>query len=165
VIERIADVPLVQLDPLRLLNLEHDRDAPDLDFAGFGWGRAREIDLASPRGRTRVHDVLVLALHSADVQPDGDDVLLELELEEQVVRAPLQRLLALRLPALLGVERDVVLALCNPRSVRIAAPPRLGARTLHYADGDVLSWLDRDADGDHIRLDADDWHIAREGQG
>jgi len=162
VIERIADVPLVQLDPLRLLNLDRDRDAPDLDFAGFGWARAREIDLASPRGRVRVRDALVLALHSADEQPDDGDVLLELELADQVVRAPLRRFLAARLPELLGSEAEVVLALCNPKAVRIAAPVGLGARRLHYADGDVLSWLDRDDGGDHIRLDADDWHVAKE---
>jgi hypothetical protein len=99
---------------------------------------------------------LVLALHSADEQVDPDDIELELDVDGEVVRAPLSKVLAVHLP-LLPAAPELVLALCNPAEVVVRRPPLVSGR-IHYARGDVTSWLDRDADGgEHIRLAARSW--------
>ncbi len=172
----LAALPFPRRGALELLNLQADpgggrREVPDHDFAGFGYGRVRDLVLADDDGQERsLAAALVLALHSSDDQPDqGEEVELEFDLpdpdderETLSVLAPLSRFLEARLPALLDEVDDVVLALCNPRSVDVARPASLGPRRLHYAHGDVVSWLDLDDDGPaRIRLAARSWHVLR----
>ena len=60
--------PVCERDPLELLNLHVDRDEPDPDYTGFGYGRLALVHLAErERGRRiDVCDALVVALHSAE---------------------------------------------------------------------------------------------------
>lgn len=169
----LAELPFDRYEPLALLGLRPGPDGrwrrePDPDYAVFGWAEADAVVLESDDGtRQRVEPVLVLALHSTD-EPAPDDAVIELELDlpdpagvaaPLVVRAPLDRFLAAWLPRLPQAPPHVVLALCNPRRLDPARPPELGARTLHYAHGDVLSWLDaHDGAPSEIRLHAPTWH-------
>ena len=92
----------------------------------------------------------LLALTHERVAPDGD-----------YAGFGWCRLDAVVLPLLLArlpTSSDVVLALCNPGQVSIAAPP--GAPRLHYGLGDVTSWLDHEPDGPRVRLSARRWEIA-----
>ncbi len=166
-ITRIAEIPFPRLAAHVLLHVDDpERLSPDLTFAGFGHGVVGPLELAAPRQRSIVLErALVLALHTSEIPPpDASEIELEFELEtedEQLtsVLVPLDGFLAVKLPTLLGCERDVVLALCNPLRLAPARPAVLGERTLHYAWGDVLSWLDRDAwGGEQFRLSADAWH-------
>lgn len=171
-LERLAQVPLPRLDPLVLLNLHVDaqgrrRDQPDLDFEGYGVAVAPGLVLEADDGtRIDLPAALVLALHSADEQPEGPGIELELDVpdpaggEPLTVLAPLGAFLRAHLPALPREPSDVVLALCNPRSASVERPESLDAlRHLHYAHGDVLSWLDVHDDGrTQIRLRAHSWH-------
>lgn len=129
-----------------LLHFEDERDAPDPDYAGYGWARVDELWLDDQR----VTDALVLALHSAD---DGeampDDIELEFELPDAApVSVPAEMFLDKWLPELPRAS-SVVLALCNPHRAALRKPA--GVETLYYANGDVESWLDRDG-VDRIRL-------------
>src|SRR5262249_40390109 len=106
---------------------------------------------------------LVVALHSADDQPEGDDVELLFELPDQSVLVPLSKWIPIVLPTL-PPSSELVLALCNPRAVRIGAPTSPGHAVVHYALGDVTSWLDYPdglPDG-RVRLSARRWCIAGE---
>ena len=58
--------------------------------------------------------------------------------------APLSAFLAVWLPRIRGDERAVVLALCNPHEALIRGPAASAGAPLHYALGDVESWLDPD---------------------
>jgi hypothetical protein len=168
----LAELPFDRHEPLALLGLQAGADGrwrrePDPDYAVFGWAEADVVVLEAGDGtRQRVEHVLVLALHSTDV-PSPDDTVIELELdlpdpdgaEPLVIRAPLDRFLSAWLPRLPATAPHVVLALCNPRHLDPARPPELGARHLHYAYGDVLSWLDTHDDAPpEIRLHAHTWH-------
>lgn len=171
-LDRLAQVPLPRLDPLVLLNLQPDaqgqrRDQPDHDYEGYGVAVVPALVLESDDGtRTELSSALVLALHSADEQPEGPGIELELDMpdpaggEPLTVLAPLDAFLRAHLPTLPGEPPHVVLALCNPRSASVERPESLDAlRRLHYAHGDVLSWLDVHDDGHtQIRLRAHSWH-------
>jgi hypothetical protein len=159
-ITRLADLPIVEREPLELLALRHERLAVDRDYAGFGWAWVDGLELSAPaRPSVVLPRALVLALHSADEQVDDDDVELEFEVGAEIVRAPLSRVLAVKLPALPSFD-ELVLALCNPGRVAVRSPAGTAGR-IHYGLGDVTSWLDRDADGrEHIRLAARSWAIA-----
>jgi len=165
-ITRLAELPIHEREPLELLALTHERLAVDRDYAGFGWAWVDGLELSAPaRPSLFLSRALVLALHSADEQVDSGDVELEFEVEAEIVRAPLSRVLAVQLPSLPRFD-DLVLALCNPGRVAVRSPAggQPGLRTrgrIHYGLGDVTSWLDRDADGrEHIRLAARGWAIA-----
>jgi hypothetical protein len=94
----------------------------------------------------------VLALHAADDGPAlPADILLEFALPGRPVTALLSAFLA-RWRPLLPPAPAIVLALCNPHRARLAGPPGV-----HYALGAVDSWLDRDDDGERLRLAADTW--------
>lgn len=166
----LVEVPFEHAQPRRLLGLERPRATPDHDYDRYGWTVVRELVLQDDRERRELGWALVLALHSADEpspgpSPDGD---LELELdvpdpeggEPLTVLAPLQAFLAAHLHGLPDDPPDVVLALCNPDAVAIERPPGLDRRRqLHYAHGDVTSWLDVHDDGRAgIRLRATSWH-------
>lgn len=168
----LAEVPLPRLDPLVLLNLQPDAQGrrlvrPDHDFEGYGVAVARGLVLESDDGtREELPAALVLALHSADEQPEGPGIELELDVpdpaggEALTILAPLDAFLRAHLPMLPDEPPEVVLALCNPRSASVERPESLGTlRRLHYAHGDVLSWLDLYDDGrTQIRLRAHSWH-------
>lgn len=159
-ITRIADLPIRQREPLDLLALTVERLCVDRDWAGFGWAWVEPLELAAP-GRPSIvlPRALVLALHSADEQVDADDVELELDVDGEVVRAPLSKVLAVHLP-LMPTAPELVLALCNPAEVAVRRPA-LATGRIHWARGDVTSWLDRDADGgEHIRLAAREWNVS-----
>jgi hypothetical protein len=137
----VADLPF-RARPLReLLNLAVDRDAPDHDYAGYGWARGQHVWLATEQGAPRrVDDALVLALHTADdAEAMPDDIELEFELPDHAPVAVLASLfLAVWLPKLPRDASAVVLALCNPHRAALRAPA-----PLWYAHGDVTSWIDR----------------------
>lgn len=161
-ITRLADLPIHEREPLDLLALTDERLAVDRDYAGFGWAWVDRLELSAPaRPSVWLPRALVLALHSADEQPDPDDVELEFEVDGEVVRAPLSRVLAVEL-ARLPRSDDVVLALCNPGDATVRVPVGVVGREkgtrIHYGLGDVTSWLDHDRDGtEHIRLTARRW--------
>ncbi len=153
----IAELPFHQRPVLELLALDRDRDEPDRDYAGYGWARVEQIWLAAEYAPERlVTDALVLALHSAD---DGEvlaeDVELEFELGARSVTVLASQFLERWLPELPRASA-IVLALCNPHRARLH-PPALVAAPLHYALGEVASWLDPDDRGGRIRLAAPTW--------
>jgi hypothetical protein len=153
-ITKIADIPFVERDAARLLALDVDRVSPDADYAGFGWTAVDEVVLTAPdRGDIVVQRPVVVALHSADEQPDdgGLDLLFEVGDQSLVVglAAFTPHMLA-RLPA----DRPIVLALCNPKRVAIAGRD---AVTIHWAHGDVTSWLDDPTGTPRLRLTARRW--------
>jgi hypothetical protein len=51
--------------------------------------------------------------------------------------------------------------MCNPHRAVIARPPGAGETPVHYAVGDVESWLD--PDGPRLRLRAEAWRSAEAG--
>jgi hypothetical protein len=170
----LAEIPFEREPALALLGLQPGPDGawrrePDCDYAGFGWAEAEVLVLEAADGtRKVVGPALVLALHSTDdPSPDAGVIELELDLHDEaeaeplVIRAPLDRFLDVWLARLPSAAPHVVLALCNPLRLDPARPAALGARQLHYAYGDVLSWLDHlhdDDDPPSIRLHAHTWH-------
>jgi hypothetical protein len=169
----LAELPFVRHPARALLGLRPGPDGrwrrePDHDYARFGWAEVEQLVLEGDDGsRERVGPSLVLALHSTDEpSPDAGVIELELELDAEpeplAIRAPLDRFLDVWLPRLPVVAPHVVLALCNPLHLDPGRPTALGRRHLHYAHGDVLSWLDdhdpRDPDSGSIRLRAHTWH-------
>lgn len=165
-IRSIAELPFREHDPLELLNLLEARDSPVLDDTRFGWCRLGELWLddgsAEPR---RVRDALVLAVHAAE-EPErlADDVELEFFVEEVAkdysVTVLLSKFLEVWLPRVSGGERAIVLAMCNPHRATLARPAIAGATPVHYALGDVDSWLDVVDGRRHVRLAADSWRLA-----
>lgn len=183
----LAELPFRRDEPLALLGLVPGPDGqwrsePDHDYGGFGWAEVEALVLEGDDGSRRtIGPALVLALHSTD-EPSPDDGVIELELELHdvgpdveaepeanpsasdpaeplVIRAPLDRFLDVWLPRLPASAPHVALALCNPLHLDPARPASLGARNLHYAYGDVLSWLDHQGDRPaSIRLRAHAWH-------
>jgi hypothetical protein len=152
-ISAILDLPFHQRPPLELLGIG-ERATIDLEYTGFGWTEVDAIWLEDATGaRALVERPLVLALHAADDGPAiADDILLELDIPGQPVTVMLSAFLARWWPRL-PRRRATVLAVCNPHRARLAAPG-----SLHYGVGAVDSWLDSDADGDHLRLVAEAWH-------
>lgn len=157
----LADVPFERKPTLALLGLEDEqRTEVDREFAGFGWNVLPRVVLADDEQRIDLADALVLALHTPD-EPEPDRAL-ELafvvlhEGEELELRVPWVEFAETRVRPLVDASHgDVVLALCNPEHRRIDRPSWLGTRRLHWADGDVTSWLDPDGT---IRLQATRWH-------
>ncbi|MDX2094126.1 MAG: hypothetical protein SFX73_40220 [Kofleriaceae bacterium] len=151
---KIAALPFHERPLLELLNLHIDRDAPAHDYAGYGWARAEHLWLATHEPAAppvRVDDALVLALHTADDAEALDgDIDLEFELElgpPAAVRASL--FLAQWLPRLPRDPQAIVLALCNPHDATLRLPSEAPA-PLHYAAGDVFSWIDRETREVHL---------------
>ncbi len=156
---KIADLPFRERPLLELLNLNEERDVPQHDYAGYGWALADSVWLGTADGAgIPVDGSLVLALHSPDeAEPRRDDVELLFDLSDGTsVTVPLSRFLEVWLPRLPAAD-SIVLALCNPHRAR---PPYRGQTPLHYAEGDVTSWLDRDQ-GDRVELIADAWGTVR----
>lgn len=152
-IRRIADIPFAEGELLALLALEHDRTTPDLDYAGFGWATAPVVVLEAAADRREVGAPIVVALHSADDQPSTEDVELLFEVGGQSILVPLSVFWP-HAVSLLPAEREIVLALCNPAGV---VPSDTG-RIVHYATGDVISWLDPVGPmGWSVRLSAPVW--------
>lgn len=172
----LAEIPFEREPVLALLGLRPGPDGawrrePDFDYARFGWAEAEALVLEADDGtRELVGPALVLALHSTDdPSPDAGVIELELDLHDEadaddadaeplVIRAPLDRFLDVWLARLPSAAPHVVLALCNPLRLDPARPAALGTRRLHYAYGDVLSWLDLDENPPRIRLHAHTWH-------
>lgn len=179
----LAEIPFAREEVLALLGLRPGPDGawrsePDHDYARFGWGTAEALVLEAENGTQQVvGPALVLALHSTDEpSPNAGVIELELELNDDatepaepaedaeplVIRAPLDRFLDVWLPRLPSTAPHVVLALCNPLRLDPERPAALASRHLHYAYGDVLSWLDHDplqaGDPPRIRLHAHQWH-------
>lgn len=168
-IRSIDQLPFHERPPLEVLHLDHARDAPDLEATGFGWAQLDQIWLAGRDGSERPVDrALVLAIHAAE-EPEEltDDVELEFFVEEVAqgysVTVLLSAFLERWLPRVSGGgERAIVLAMCNPHHARIPRPTCAAAGIpVHYAFGDVDSWLEAGGSGrQQIRLEADAWHTA-----
>ena len=169
-VHSIADLPFHERPVLELLHLAAHRVAPDRDYAGYGWARVPRVWLTTPMEAARpVDDALVLALHSADdAEVLADDIELYFELDAQVpVTVLASRFLARWLPRLPQDAAALVLVLCNPHHAILPpfpvpllplAPLPLTAVPVFYAHGDVESWLERTAAGDHrLELLAPAW--------
>ncbi len=152
---KIAELPFRERPVLELLNLLGERSAPDHDYAGYGWARVSRVWCAAAGSGSYVADALVLALHTADdAEPIAEDVELEFELPgHPPVSVLLSAFLARWLP-LLPQASAIVLALCNPHRAVLPFPPAAKV-PVHYAFGDVTSWLDDG--GERIELVADSW--------
>lgn len=154
---KILELPFRERPVRELLHLDEDRDAPDVEYAGFGWARVDEIWL----DEQCVRDVLVLALHASDVgTPLADDIVLGFELAAtQSVTALASAFLDKWLPALPRTD-VVVLALCNPHRAELRKPA--AAPTLYYADGNVDSWIDYGVGEERIRLASEHGWLRRD---
>jgi hypothetical protein len=167
VIRTLAEIPFERREPLELLNLAADRDEPDPDYTGFGHCLVDVVWLEDDAGTcVPVRDARIVALHSCDLGPAmADDVVLEFFVDQVApgysVTARLSAFLAARLDGLRGEERAIVLAMCNPHRAALASPPAAGSTPVHYAIGDVESWLD--PDGPSLRLRAEAWRTAGKG--
>lgn len=156
-IHGIGDLPFRLRPLLELLALDGDRDSIDVDYAGFGWARARHLWLADASGARRVDDALILALHSADDGPPiADDLELEFTLPHQSFTVLLSAFLSRWLPRL-PTASAIVLAMCNPHRACLGPVPAAGTAVVHYGLGPVDAWLDLDSDGSRVRLAAPAW--------
>ncbi|HEY5926442.1 MAG TPA: hypothetical protein VIV11_32370 [Kofleriaceae bacterium] len=155
---KILDLPFRERDVLELLNLDEERDAPDYNYAGYGWARVDEVWLDD----TPVRDALLLAIHSPDDSPPvTGDIELEFELPEQPsVGAMTSTFLDKWLPTLPRASA-LVLVLCNPHRAELQRP-NAAAGPLYYAHGDVESWLDHHDAGDRIRLASEHGWVKRD---
>lgn len=153
----LADIPFERREPLALLGLDGD-EPPGDDFDAYGWCRPEEVWLDDGSLR-RVEAPLLLALHTPDAPTPGP-LMLEFwivhEGEALAVLVPWSRFCAERIVPLLGPERDVVLALCNPLRQRVEISAHFAGRRVHVADGDVRAVLDT-----RLRLTAERWRIER----
>ena len=151
---RIAELPFTERPLLELLHLDDEaRREPDPDYAGFGFARAARVELSGDGGGV-VDDALLVVIHSADDgEPLPDDVELEFVLGERSVTVLLSTFLDRWLPIVHGGERAIVLVMCNPHRAALAPAAPV---PVHYALGDVESWLD---DGE-VRLVAETWRTA-----
>lgn len=153
----IAELPFRERPAHEVLAL--DRDAPDPEYAGYGWSRVDRLYLATDGWPARrVDDALVVAVHAAD---DGaaypDDVDLDFELADgTVARVLASKFLATWLP-MMPRASAIVLVMCNPHRATLASAADV---PLYYGIGDVVAWLDevdREDRRDRIRLVADAW--------
>jgi len=155
-IARAADLPFRERPLLELLNVARDRDAPDPEYAGYGWARAPRLWLVAPEVAARhVDDALVLALHCPD---DGEALERDVELYFELPDGPPVTVLAstfLRcwLPRLPRDVSAIVLALCNPQRASVPRP-RESSVPLHFAQGEVESWIGRHDDRLELRAPA-----------
>jgi len=166
-IRRIADLPFREMPALELLNVDELREAPDPDYAGFGYARVDEIVLASAGEDTlTVRDALLVVVHADD---EPEPLLDDLELGFEDARVPqgtvnvlLSDFLREWLPRIRGDERAIVLVACNPQRARLPRPAAAGAVPVFYAIGDVESWLVHDGRRQTLRLQAEDWRTAEQ---
>lgn len=185
-VSSILELPFREQPVLELLgfDLKGEREAVNLEDTRFGWCRPEVIWLdaggeggaSGGAGLVEVRRPLLLALHSADDGPAlANDVVLEFVLEDEgdaagSVAAPLSLFLERWLPRLLtGSDAGdgaapIVLAMCNPHRAQLVAPAAAAGRVMHYALGDVDSWLETAGPpggaGDRIRLVAPRWQRA-----
>jgi len=156
-VKTIADLPFRARPVLELLNLAEDRPEPDPDYAGYGWARASRLWLVEPDALPRpIDDALLLALHCPD---DGEALANDIELYFELPEEPAVTVLASEFFArwLSRLPQDasaIVLALCNPHRASLPQP-RQTRLPLHFAHGEVESWIARD-DG-RIELRAPSW--------
>ncbi len=156
---KITELPFHERPVLELLNLDGDRSAPDLDYAGYGWSKVSRIWCQSARDGAWVNDALVLALHTADdAEAIAGDIELEFELPGQPPVSVLASTFLARWLPLVPQCSAIVLALCNPHRATLTFPPAASV-PVHYAMGDVTSWLD----DEHGRIDlvAESWSTLR----
>jgi hypothetical protein len=171
-IRSIAALPFRERGALELLNLDVHREAPDPDYAGYGFARVEGVGLEQRDGAPMrlVREPLLIAVHSAD-EPEAlsDDIELAFVVPEVApgyeVSVLLSDFLRIWLPLLLApppgqtpaAVRPIVLVVCNPHHARIARPLAAGGAAVHYPAGDVESWLELDAGPAGLRLVADAW--------
>ncbi len=170
-IRSVGDLPFVERPVAELLGIVSGRGAIDEDFEGFGWARVPELWLetsaaASDGPTRRLRDALVLALHSSDGEDDsevegaaakGAEVDLEFRVDAEVLVVGLDAFLAAWIPRLPAAPHWV-LALCNPRSQRLARPPGLASEAaVWYAAGNVDAWSEGSGDDTRFGLTADQW--------
>lgn len=174
-IRAISEIPFHEHDVVELLNLDRDRDTPDVDYDRYGYGRAATLILDSSAGSEAsepllVRNALVLALHSAD---QGEVLARDIELEffvpevaeDYSVTVLLSAFLDKWLPGLMGDEDAIVLALCNAHRATISPPAIARGTPVYYALGDVESWLEIEDGRPWIRLVADQWRVADDTHG
>ncbi|MBL4686055.1 MAG: hypothetical protein JKY37_15785 [Nannocystaceae bacterium] len=161
----LAELAFPQRELCELLHLSEDRDLPDTENYGFGWGVVPRIELCTDETEAIVLEgALVLALHRAEQQPvDALDLDLEFDIdygpdpEDYVaIIAPLGAFVAHHLPRVLArvSASEVVFALCNPDHRLLEIPAVQGAQRYWWAEGNVDSWRD----GDRYLLTARRWH-------
>lgn len=147
----VAELVFPQREPCELLHLSEDRDLPDTEHYGFGWGVVPRIELRADETETTVLEgALVLALHRAEQQPvDAVDLDLEFDVDYGpdpddyvAIIAPLGVFVAVHLPRVLArvPASEVVFALCNPDRRRLEIPAVQGAQRYWWAEGNVDSW-------------------------
>lgn len=156
----IAELPFRERPVLELLNLANDRAEPDPDYAGYGWARTSRLWLVGSGTPPRaIDDALLLALHCPD---DGEVLTNDIELYFELPAHPPVTVLGSTfferwLPRLPRNVAAIVLALCNPHHASLLEL-REPSLPLHFAHGEVESWIDRD-DG-RIELRAPSWMSA-----
>lgn len=159
--DSLADIPFEQHDVMALLGLDGD-DAPGDEFDAHGWCRPVEIWLDDGQLR-RIESPLLIAAHTPD-EPQPGPLVVELWIEHEgeplAVRVSWTRFAEECVAPRLGPERDVVLALCNPQHKPVPPPVGLGARTLHFAEGDVTAWFEIADDAPRISLTAQRWRTS-----
>ena len=154
---KIAELPFHERPIRELLGFDDERIEVDHDYAGYGWSRVDQIWL----NETRLTDVLVVAVHSAD---DADDVAGDIDLEFELgdgaparsVSVLATAFLAVWLPKLPPDVASIVLVVCNPHRTRLGSVPAASC-PLHYPLGDATSWLDEHDLGTRIRIAAETW--------
>ncbi len=173
-IRAIADLPFLRREVLDLLNLRHHRDAPDVDYIGFGHAWVDAIRLEGLEGEhdepIEVRRALLIAVHTTK-DPEKLPGDLELEFfvpevgEDYSVTVLLSDFLRVWLPLVRADERAIVLVVCNPNRTPLPAPAAAAQTPFHYPLGDVESWLDV-ADGHKVlRLVAGSWRCAEREHG
>ena len=172
-IRSARDLPFVERSVAELLGIAPGRAAVDEDFEGFGWARVPELWLetsarAGDGPTRRIRDAIVLALHSSDSDEgtavggsaaEGAEVDLEFRVDGEVLVVGLGAFLEAWIPRLPAAAPHWVLALCNPRSHRLARPAGLAPETaVWYAAGNVDAWSEGGSGQDaRFGLTADQW--------
>jgi hypothetical protein len=158
-VRTIAELPFHERPVLELLNLVEDRTEPDPDYVGYGWARISRLWLVEPRSLPRpIDDALLLALHCPD---DGEVLANDIELYFELPEEPRDPVTVLAstffarwLPRLPQDASAIVLALCNPHQASLPQPQETRL-PLHFAHGEVESWIARH--DDRIELRAPSW--------
>ncbi len=161
-IAAIAELPFHERPVLEVLNLVDDRTAPDPDYTGYGWARVSRLWLVEPAALPRpIDDALLLVLHCPD---DGEVLANDIELYFALPEQPRASVTVLAstffdhwLARLPQDPSQIVLALCNPHCASLPQPQQT-RRTLHFAHGEVESWIARD--DRRIELRAPSWRHA-----
>jgi hypothetical protein len=158
---KIAELPFHERPVLELLNLLGGRSTPDHDYAGYGWARVGKVWCVGAANAYSVDDALVLAIHTADdAGAIAGDIELEFELPDHPPVSVLASAFLERWLPVLPRASAIVLALCNPHRATLVRPAAVTV-PVHYALGDVTSWLDHDDGGERIELVADSWSTLR----